>query len=932
MKRAWSFLFVLTLSFSSGSSNQCDNLWPGSEYADGFCFLLIAERLTFFQAQEKCTGMGTFLAEPNTPSLKAFIRYLAYKHYDSETAVILGAVKALNMEEYRWVTSGEVCYVHDRDPENTGEFKIVVMFGKYGPEMQSAEAGTTGNFICQRVSMYNHAYSAAVPDSALAGHDSALLSASYASTTEAWVYTELLSYPGGQREIKSFIGQNGVNYELNNTKLESQGGEGRSFVVRSTHPLHLVLVLWRHDLTMLSSSLVLPVGEFPQPSSMLSQSTAEDVVGLGIISTCENETALTLAFFNGTADSGFRVSGSYFKPRLLLTLWPHEGMSIQKRSDRSTRPTQALIRHNSTARPQLSSLNHHIGVDSDALSCGVTRKQGRSALNFNTCFKEKGKGDFELTGKKTHRDAMSLTYQLSDEEIAVYLEEVTGFNKAQLIHSDGCLSAFRSSARSNAWISDVTFDQLLPTSMLGTEYVTFPSSRLATYGVDTFTIVAVFDSTIVTIYGADSTAESYEIVLEQVGDTYDLDLPTTGFHHMKSWKPFYVQARLGGSVYSGGSCTVTLLPETLWSTQYVLQVLEPYILLNEIYLIVIGQRYAVEQMAMTFTWVGTVNSLRPDCRDITASSYSACYLEVPPYQKTYTLYSPDMQPFAAYVFARQPHTMASMCHQLGIATTVTAGHTMTFDADAYLAQNIEEKFVPEPCTTMTTEQTTEYETTASFEETTQQETTVSFEETTMHETTTSFDETTTAFEETTKRETTSSFEETTQQETTASFDETTMHETTTAFEETTNREITTSFAETTQQETTTSFEETTRLETTNLSELTTGKPQPSTTEELDVICTPEETRIPLNITVEEVQEIAAVISQALVMEKASTSQARRKKESSPDNRVSSVSFGVLAIAFICFTVGFVIALDALALFTCPAPGHVSPAKEEISCT
>ncbi|GFN85291.1 hypothetical protein PoB_001179700 [Plakobranchus ocellatus] len=565
----------------------------------------------------------------------------------------------------------------------------------------------------------------------------------------------------------------------------------------------------------------------------------------------------------------------------------------------------------------------------------------------------------EKEQEKRFKPLITMSSHLNDHQNPLYVDNVKGFDKAPLVHSDGLLSVFSSGQQGASGSSDVTLDQLLPISLLGSDYVTFPSLPLSPSSVDTFTIVAVFNGTIVTVFGLDPGSESRVIVLEQAGDVHDLDLPAAGFHHMTSTKPFYVYGRLGGS---GGICTVTLLPVTLWSTRYTLQVVEPYTLLGDVYVALIGKAGKTEE-TLVFSLSSIFSDITKECGVVTASNYSACYFQVPSHQSSYTIQAMAGSTFAAYMFARHSNPTAGLCHQLGTATSFE-GQFVNFDAAAYVQTLKEEALDLGPCPEMSTVMNFTTELTTQLD-TTQAETSSANEQTTQSETSGPVEKTTQAaktnkpIEQTTQSETGGPVEKTTQAaEISSPVEQTTGSEiggsggkTTQAAEinkpteqttgsglggppeETTKTETDGFSGQTTQNEAPISSEKTTQSENQPVidgqtTQNTAGTPKP--TPEIPQTVTTQPTNVDVteslppcipggvysNLSTEAIKEMAANISQALRVDKTSISKTRRKKESSPDNRTSSVSLGVLGLTLISFAVGLVIVLDINVLFTC----------------
>ncbi|GFR85893.1 succinyl-CoA ligase [ADP/GDP-forming] subunit alpha, mitochondrial [Elysia marginata] len=89
--------------------------------------------------------------------------------------------------------------------------------------------------------------------------------------------------------------------------------DGSSLVVQSTEPLHLILVVWRQDLTVISSSLVPPAGKFKRPMSMFGYPTSGKV-SLCVATTAElaPATNVTLILSGASCDSSYSMGGTRY--------------------------------------------------------------------------------------------------------------------------------------------------------------------------------------------------------------------------------------------------------------------------------------------------------------------------------------------------------------------------------------------------------------------------------------------------------------------------------------------------------------------------------------------------------------------------------------------------------------------------------------------
>ncbi|GFO26620.1 hypothetical protein PoB_005312500 [Plakobranchus ocellatus] len=106
---------------------------------------------------------------------------------------------------------------------------------------------------------------------------------------------------------------------------------------------------------------------------------------------------------------------------------------------------------------------------------------------------------------------------------------------------------------------DEHYDQVLPVSLVGSEYVTFPFLPLNSESFAVLTVVAVYNDTLITTNSSDSSSPT--AYLANPGDKAELILPATSFNSVNGTKPFYLRSRLyvGSTVYIG--CYVELPQE-----------------------------------------------------------------------------------------------------------------------------------------------------------------------------------------------------------------------------------------------------------------------------------------------------------------------------------------------------------------------------------
>ncbi|GFS16057.1 hypothetical protein ElyMa_004948400 [Elysia marginata] len=279
---------------------------------------------------------------------------------------------------------------------------------------------------------------------------------------------------------------------------------------------------------------------------------------------------------------------------------------------------------------------------------------------------------------------MTFSVNITDQSQPFYIDSVSGCTRAPFVHASLEVAVFTSERKAMANSrNDMTFEHSFTTSQVGMNYVTFPSMPLNQYVKDTFTAVAVYDDTRVTVPNVDTSLGTYEVTLDKAGDTFDLELYANGFRHVTGSKPFYLYARLGGT---GGNnlCTVTLLADHLWTGQYSVHLTEPWTLLPNIYVVVVGKNPDME----TVTLVNLDSSqtiTHENCQKVTGTSYEACYFRLSSTTVgPYSLTRPSGEKFAAYMFGSKGQ--AAACHHLGMNFTATSGGhpNLRFDEIAFL--------------------------------------------------------------------------------------------------------------------------------------------------------------------------------------------------------------------------------------------------------
>ncbi|GFS16029.1 macrophage mannose receptor 1 [Elysia marginata] len=294
--------------------NPCDELLPGAEYYNGSCFKAVAENMTIDAAQERCEDMGAFLAEPYSADLKEFLMMFAGMNFSPDVNIVFGLTKTPLEENFRWLSTGDPVNATNwqiktsANVSNKNSSTVAMMTGSSNWQWTEESDEVQAHVICQKViPVYNTIYLAALPSSSLSVTNSALLS--YAYSQPGWITVEMTFNPEGQVVQKNFLGQEGLQYRM---ALDT---DKRSLLVRSTQLLHMTLTLWHHDLTAISSSLLLPVFLSDMSESRLTYPSPGDV-SIGISSSGDSTVPLDIAVSGGESKATFSVG------EFRYNLWP----------------------------------------------------------------------------------------------------------------------------------------------------------------------------------------------------------------------------------------------------------------------------------------------------------------------------------------------------------------------------------------------------------------------------------------------------------------------------------------------------------------------------------------------------------------------------------------------------------------------------------
>ncbi|GFR85615.1 hypothetical protein ElyMa_000700700 [Elysia marginata] len=226
--------------------------------------------------------------------------------------------------------------------------------------------------------------------------------------------------------------------------------------------------------------------------------------------------------------------------------------------------------------------------------------------------------------------------------------------------------------------------------MLGRDYVTFPSLPMDSNLIDYYTVVAVQNNTVVSVYEPTSSTLIREVTLLWPGDLVQLELSASGYHHVNGTHPFYLYAKLTGADPNlsdrRGRCSVTLLHAGLFRETYKLTIVPPLLVEPaSVYVVVIVNTSLAGQVEVV-SENGT--RTKPDnCQSVTGTAWSGCYFlvenDVPGSVYTVQVMSPSSSKFGAYVFVRVPDPDKLLCFQLGLPDLTPSLLTKEYDYSSY---------------------------------------------------------------------------------------------------------------------------------------------------------------------------------------------------------------------------------------------------------
>ncbi|KAK3764700.1 hypothetical protein RRG08_042010 [Elysia crispata] len=243
--------------------------------------------------------------------------------------------------------------------------------------------------------------------------------------------------------------------------------------------------------------------------------------------------------------------------------------------------------HQSCSSARISDIHIDLmPLDSLPLSEAIVSTEEKSSTLDLALFTDFETRTFFVDDMKIQSSNMlAVSTSLSEKYQSLYVDFIYGSTSAQLGLSDGALSVFRYGRQSRNRSNDMSCDQILPISMIESDYITFPSLPMNVDIIDHFTVVAVYN-------------------------IFDLKLPASNFFHVNGTSVFYLYARL---TRSGNLCSLTLMHENLFRSSYQLSAVGPLKHMTAFFVVVIVRTQHKE--AVKYRFKG--NRYVPDeCRDV----------------------------------------------------------------------------------------------------------------------------------------------------------------------------------------------------------------------------------------------------------------------------------------------------------------------------
>ncbi|KAK3803130.1 hypothetical protein RRG08_060102, partial [Elysia crispata] len=579
------------------AGNPCDVFLPGAEYYDNNCFLPVDEPMTLQDAMLHCEKRNAKVVEPSTETSITYITRFAIWNFDPNSDIWLGMTNSVN--KFKWQSTAELVTAGnwasgDLGPSELTADSAVVMNGSSSWVWEVVSRSDAAGVICQRniakecngvfssgrclnIYLDRKSWSAAkaackdkgsylaepktetlertvkkyISDTADAGN--VYLGATNLETEDAymWDYSrELLAdtftdwqpnQPDNHNNVEHYLGHMGDGWN------DFSVGYNLSFLCERVIPVYThsyVVVLpkegWANAVH--KTKAMLSVASFPnQQGHNYVEFSTFPTGDLQTISLFNNEIFQYSINVSGVSLNSSGFQRKYIRVKSTDNLDVHFFLwSVRIRYACSTLVLEDI------PQGSPSSFLTNPGQKDSSLAIVLTEETSSTlelALSGNVI-----SASFALNNIRTQTGKhLFVSTSLTEQFQGLYVDSISSSHSAQLVHSTGALNVFRFSREYTKVTHDVSCDQILPSSMIGSDYITFPSLPMNVSVTDHYTVVAVHSDTTITIYDPDASVAPRKIFLKSAGDVFDLELSASGFYHVNGTNPFYLYARLTGA-------------------------------------------------------------------------------------------------------------------------------------------------------------------------------------------------------------------------------------------------------------------------------------------------------------------------------------------------------------------------------------------------
>ncbi|KAK3764723.1 hypothetical protein RRG08_042033 [Elysia crispata] len=715
------------------AGNPCDVFLSGGEYYNSSCFLPVDKPMTLQEGMLHCKRLNANVVEPSTQSIIEYMKQFAKRNYSPSSEIWLGLTPHNNT--MKWQSTGEIVSTTNwvNGEIETSEFSVdsaVVMNGSSDWSWELVSQSTSAHVVCQRdltgecggvfssgrcFSMYddtsnwNIAKAAcqergsylAEPKTEILGRtikkyiqDKTLITYVLLGATDletegtfVWDYSRQFlrdtytdwapSQPddisGSERYLEFFVEINGWN----DMSLRTSSVDRPHFLCERVVPIYIHFYV-----------IALPKDDWEVP--------ALDTTAMIIISSNTKQQGYNYVEFSKFPFEEVQTTSLLKKETYQYSVKIHEL--------RNSGLKQKYIRVKST-----DYLDVHFFLISGGFICSTLVLEEMIPGRSSAFFSSTGQLDTSLAIVSTEEKSSTLdlalltdfetrtffvddmkiqssnmlvvSTSLSEKYQSLYVEFISGSTFAQLGHSDGALSVFRFGRQSRNRSNDMSCDQILPISMIGSDYITFPSLPMNVDIIDHFTVVAVYSNTTITVHHQNPEVTPMKIYLRWPGDIFDLELPASNFFHVNGTSIFYLYARL---TRSGGLCSLTLMHENLFRSSYQLSVVGPLKDMTAFFVVVIVRTQ--DKGAVKYRFKG--NRYVPDeCRDVLDTKWSGCFFQLKnlEHQSTvdFEMDTSEISQFGAYLFTTNNLTSNTICSQLGVRKKLQ--NSLEYDFNEFLS-------------------------------------------------------------------------------------------------------------------------------------------------------------------------------------------------------------------------------------------------------